>query len=496
MSISVTQKVLSVAGAGIVILLGFGGLSYVLIQQATAANAAAIRGANALRNSMEVDMMHDGLRACVNGAVAGIGTPAERSAEVAEMTQRMREALDALTTERLDGAAEAAIQESTPLVQTYTAEATRLVTDLGKPTAQTGPERHASLGKFMTLFDQLEKSLEHQGDLVTEAAKSASARATSAINRILTVLVIAIPVAIVLLAALALAVARSIPRPFLGVLARLGDTAETNRRASATVAGLAGTIAEGASRQAAGLEEISASMEELTHAAQQSEEAAGRVAGLAAQVTGKAQASESESRRVAADICQRLEDLTLAMEEIDTTNRETAGVVETIDEIAFQTNLLALNAAVEAARAGEMGAGFAVVADEVRSLAQRSADEVRSTNALMARSTAAAARARTAVANLKSSADQAVGRDLPGSFASIVSAAQEVVSDMQGMIAASAEQNASTQQVAKALTDIDQVTQANAADAEHTASSAAELEHQAACITTTVTELKTLITGA
>ncbi len=496
MAFSVTRKVLSVAGAGLVVLLLVGGVCHLLVTQATAANATAIRSADNLRSSMMVDMMHDSLRACVFGALAGIGTPETRAAEVDEMAKTMRESLAALAANGSAGKVAGALAESGPLVEAYTTEACSLVAALGAATPLTESDKTARIANFSRAFKQLEASLDQQGNLVEQATKAASAEATSTIGRILTVLFVTIPVAIVVLAILAILVARSIPRPFLGALGRLADTAASNRRASSAVAGLAGSIAEGASRQAAGLEEISASMEELAKAAQNSQDAATRVAERATQVTDQARSSEADARAVAADILHRLQELTAAMDEIADTTRETARVVETIDEIAFQTNLLALNAAVEAARAGEAGAGFAVVADEVRSLAQRSADEVRSTTALMQRSATAATRAKIAAANLRSSTDQAVGRDLPEAFSGIVAAAQAVANDMHSLRTASAEQNASAQQVAQALADIDQVTQANAADAEQTASSASELEAQSTGITATVGELEALITGA
>ena len=101
-----------------------------------------------------------------------------------------------------------------------------------------------------------------------------------------------------------------------------------------------------------------------------------------------------------------------SVNDIQSATERTAQVVDTIDEIAFQTNLLALNAAVEAARAGEAGAGFAVVADEVRALAQRSAEEVKNTAALMKEAQSATERVQGVSGELDEYLTQAIGKDV------------------------------------------------------------------------------------
>ncbi len=184
-----------------------------------------------------------------------------------------------------------------------------------------------------------------------------------------------------------------------------------------------------------------------------------------------------------------------AVAAIRSATERTATVVETIDEIAFQTNLLALNAAVEAARAGEAGAGFAVVADEVRALAQRSAEEVKSSNALMAEAKAATERVQQSSAAIDAYLTKAVGQDIVQAFRDVVASTGRVTQLMAEVASASDEQAKGIGQVNAAVADIDKVTQANAAAAEESAAASEELSAQAAELRQKVTDLVALIQG-
>ncbi|WP_447577114.1 methyl-accepting chemotaxis protein [Achromobacter kerstersii] len=208
--------------------------------------------------------------------------------------------------------------------------------------------------------------------------------------------------------------------------------------------------------QAASLEETAASMEELATAVKQNTEHAHQANALAA-----------ESRGVAMRGGDAVHQVVETMARISDSSRRIAEIVSVIDGIAFQTNILALNAAVEAARAGEQGKGFAVVAGEVRSLAQRSAQAAREVKDLIEQSTS----------NVDSGAEQV--RQAGETMQEIVSSVQRVTQIMAEITEASTEQSIGIDQINRAVTQMDDVTQQNAALVEEAAAAASSLEDQA-----------------
>ena len=208
--------------------------------------------------------------------------------------------------------------------------------------------------------------------------------------------------------------------------------------------------------QASALEQTAASMEQLSAAVKQNADSALQANQL----------SESAST-VAVQGGQVVAQVVDTMHEINTSSRKIADIIGVIDSIAFQTNILALNAAVEAARAGEQGRGFAVVASEVRSLAGRSAEAAREIKQLISASVERVEQGSALV-------------DRAGTTMTDVVGAIRRVTDIMGEIsAASREQSQGVAQVGEAVTQMDHVTQQNAALVEEMSSAAGSLKSQA-----------------
>jgi methyl-accepting chemotaxis protein len=220
--------------------------------------------------------------------------------------------------------------------------------------------------------------------------------------------------------------------------------------------------------QASSLEETASSMEEMTSTVKQN-------ADNALQANQLAATARHEAERGGAVVAEAVS----AMQEINASSRKIADIIGVIDEIAFQTNLLALNAAVEAARAGEQGRGFAVVATEVRNLASRSAEAAKEIKALIQESVAKVGDG----ARLVDRSGQAL--------AAIVASVQKVTDIVAEITAASQEQSAGIEQVNKAVTSMDEVTQQNAALVEQAAAAAEALMDQARRMAETMARFRT-----
>jgi methyl-accepting chemotaxis protein len=238
-------------------------------------------------------------------------------------------------------------------------------------------------------------------------------------------------------------------------IAKIRDSAGEVSSAAAEISTSTTDLSQRTEEQAASLEETSASMEQIAatvkknaeNAQQANQSAAGTrdVAGRGGQVVAKA---------------------VDAMARIEESSRKISDIIGVIDEIARQTNLLALNAAVEAARAGEAGRGFAVVASEVRSLAQRSSQAAKDIKDLITNSNN----------QVKDGVD--LVNKAGTALSEIVESIKKVADIVSDIAAASAEQAAGIEQVNKALTQMDEVTQQNSALVEENAATAKTLEQQ------------------
>ena len=206
------------------------------------------------------------------------------------------------------------------------------------------------------------------------------------------------------------------------------------------------------------------------------------------QLTGTVNQSADSARQAnqlaasAAEVAQRggqvIADVVSTMEQINDSSKKISDIIGVIDGIAFQTNILALNAAVEAARAGEQGRGFAVVASEVRSLAQRSAGAAKEIKGLIGSSVERVDEGSRLVGNAGSTMRE------------IVASVQRVTDIINEITAASSEQSDGIVQINKAVAQLDQMTQQNAALVEESAAAAESLKDQAASLSHAVSTFK------
>jgi len=210
---------------------------------------------------------------------------------------------------------------------------------------------------------------------------------------------------------------------------------------------------------AGSLQQTASSMEQLSETVRQTADSAQRANELAVQASGAAQRGGDVMTQVVTN-----------MEEISASSRKIAEIIGVIDGIAFQTNILALNAAVEAARAGEQGRGFAVVAGEVRNLAQRSAHAAKEIKTLIGASVD------------KVGAGTHLVHDAGRAMSDIVGGVQRVSDLISEITASTSEQSTELGRVSAAVSQLDQMTQQNAALVEESAAAADSLRRQAATL--------------
>jgi methyl-accepting chemotaxis protein len=241
------------------------------------------------------------------------------------------------------------------------------------------------------------------------------------------------------------------------IVGEVVNSSTTIAEAASEISNGNASLSQRTEEQASSLEETASSMEEMTGTVKQNADSAAEAKQLA-----------DANRKRAATGAEVVHRTVQAMSEINESSTRIADIIGTIDGIAFQTNLLALNAAVEAARAGEQGRGFAVVASEVRSLAQRSADAAKEIKNLIGDS----------VNKVKAGTElvDESGKTLE----EIIEGTQKVADIIAEIAAASIEQASGIDQVNNAVTQMDNMTQDNAALVEEAAAASKSLEDQAA----------------
>jgi len=375
-------------------------------------------------------------------------------------------------------------------------------------TKAAGDAYKTALGGFLVQWSTLQdlgKQRDTAGKSVIEACKATaeagitatetiSQEAATSLANSTSTMISGLIIAVIVGVIMALVITRGITKPFQNIFKglkkfstkELNETGTTFNRiieslttgveqttsAAGQVASASQSLAQGSSEQAASLEETTASMEEMSSMTSQNADNANEAKKLAETAWSSAEKGTEAMSRMSS-----------AIDDIKTSSDETAKIIKTIDEIAFQTNLLALNAAVEAARAGEAGKGFAVVAEEVRNLAQRSAEAARTTADMIEGS----------VKNADNGVN--ISREVAETLSEIAEGSRKV-NDLVGEIsAASNEQSQGIGQISTAVTQMDQITQSNAANAEESASASEELSAQAEELSRMVGDLEGIVNG-
>ena len=215
------------------------------------------------------------------------------------------------------------------------------------------------------------------------------------------------------------------------------------------------SLAQGATEQASAVQELSATINEIDTSAQNSAE------------TAKTAKEKSDLAAGQVQVCNdRMQELSQAMDDIYSGQKDIGQIIDTIENIAFQTNILALNAAVEAARAGAAGKGFAVVADEVRNLAHKSDQAAKATKDLIEKSIDAVNEG----VNMMQKVNEVVG--------SVMESASVAVSGMDEVADAVQRETDSIVQITQGIDQISSVVQTNSATAEESAAASEELSGQ------------------
>ena len=327
--------------------------------------------------------------------------------------------------------------------------------------------------KRAVLNDNVNQSAAKLRETGNTMALTVAANSSSAVTRVIMTLIIGTLAAIAVSMVMAIFITRSITRPVNQLIDVLSEGAQEVDSASTQLSSASNTLAEGATENAASLEETSAALEELSSMTKRNADNSSEANSLMSQVGDAVNRATNSMRNVIK-----------AMDEIAVSGNEISKIIKTIDEIAFQTNLLALNAAVEAARAGEAGAGFAVVADEVRNLAIRSADAAKNTADLIA----------STISNIQMGSEMV--NTTADNFRTVEDHSSKMAELLSEVAEASREQSQGIDQITTAMTQMDKVTQSNAASAEESASAAGQLSQQAGNLLSAVDDMTALVHGA
>ena len=500
MNVSIRKRLMlsNVATLVFVALCGLIGIGAVRSLD-TAMDAVRDNG-SAIKDQLQADMAHDAIRGDVLGALlaatnADSAAAQEAAKDLAEHTTVLRERLASMAAITTDAELKRDMAKVGPDAEAYLASAAGVL----KAAALDQDAAQAAYPAFLNSFRKLEESMGALSERIEKKSAAAAGGEQAGKNALLQIGGVSL---LSMLVALALGMmnTRAIVAPLDAVIelaARIaqgdlsGDAGQgkgsthtetghlilalANMRASLhqivsqvrvgteAMATASGQIATGnmdlsarTEMQASSLEETASSMEELTSTVRQNSDNARQATQLAASAADVA----AKGGAVVAEVVE-------TMGAINQASSKIGAIISVIEGIAFQTNILALNAAVEAARAGEQGRGFAVVATEVRALAQRSNTAAKEIKDLVGASASAVTRGSLLVENAGAT------------MAEIVASVGRVSAIMQEISVASSEQETGIEQVNRAISEIDGITQQNAALVEEAAAAAGSMQEQA-----------------
>jgi methyl-accepting chemotaxis protein len=440
-------------------------------------------------------------RASMNRILNENNVKMELSYNILDTLRQVRESVLTIVANSDDGQARQEDEQIAPLREKYkqfygqlqsmtvrSEKGKRLRDEIGEKISEAVPLNNQIIDLRMAHQSQVAMEiLLNQADPATQAAvstvaeyvayckgmnKTEEAAATKGFRDSVTLLTIFSMIAIAFGLIITFFITRSITVPVTKAVNAMNEGAQQVAAASNQLSASAQQLSQGSTEQAAAIEETSSTLQESASMMQQNNGNIKQAAGL----SGKA--NESANKGSA-----EMQQMTESIQEIKKSSDQIAKIIKVIDDIAFQTNILALNAAIEAARAGEAGMGFAVVAEEVRNLAGRSAQAAKDTTTII----------ETNIQLSNNGVEMA--EKVRNALQEITIQSKKVNELMDEITAASQEQSQGVDQVNKAMTQVETVTQQNAANAEESASAAEELNAQAENMRKIVQELSEMVNG-